>query len=221
MERRKVFIGIPCYDERMHIDLAGVIFQWGKKFDLSIGFAVRAVPLHAARNIIVKKFLTTDCEYLFFIDDDVIPPQNALEELIEADKQIIMPATLMLKPIGPGMTCPVPQCMGNYNPAKKGYRPMWGEGIVEVETIGGAAFLCAREVFTAEPYKFRFEYYPDGSRRKGADVAFSEDMRARGHKLYAHFDIACRHVRQCDLLGVYNTIANLNKEKKDGAVNSS
>lgn len=210
--RKKVFIGIPTYDSKIHVDLAGCIFSWGKEYNLSVAFAQRSVPLHAARNVLVEKFLTTDCEYLFFIDDDVIPPLDCIEELIEADKDIIMPATLMLKPIGKDKTCPVPQCMGHYNEKKKGYRPMWGEGIIEVETIGGAAFMVKRHVFEDEPYMFRFEYYPNGSRKKGADVAFSEDMRARGYKLYAHFDLACRHVRQADLLGIYNTIAAINKE---------
>lgn len=210
MERKKVFIAIPTYDSRMHVDLARVLFEWAKQFNINLNFSHRAVPLHAARNILIERFLETDCEYIFFIDDDVVPPQNVIEELIKADKDIIMPGTLMVKPVGRRGCCPVPQCMKKVE-GVDGYKPFWGEGIQETDTIGGAAFLVKREVFEKEPYKFRFTYQPNGARKKGADVCFSEDMRERGYKLYVHFALACRHIRDVDLLRIHNFLGDLQK----------
>jgi hypothetical protein len=214
-KRAKVFIGIPSFRSQMHVQLSGRIHEWGCKYDIQVAYARGATPLHAARNLLVELFLKTDCEYLFFIDDDVVPPSDALDELIEADKDIIMPLTLMIKPITEEAAVPVPQSMRNHDPTKEGYKPCWGTGIEEVDTIGGAAFFVKRKVFEEKPYKFRFEYYPNGRRKKGADVAFSEDMRARGYKLYAHYDLPCQHIRQVDLLRIYKALSLLAKEKKE------
>jgi glycosyltransferase involved in cell wall biosynthesis len=213
MKKEKIFIAIPTEDSFIHCDLAGVLFYWGSHYPLHIVFAQRATPLHAARNILLEAFLKSDCDYLFFIDDDIVPPNNALDDLLAADKEIISPGTLMPKEIGVKAKIPVPTAMRRRNPADEGYYPCWGEGVEEVDTIGGGAYLVRRHVFEDRPYKYRFEYENNGARKKGADVAFSEDMRARGYKLYVHFGIPCRHVRTIDLLEVHNALKLLTNGK--------
>ncbi len=213
MKKDKVFIGIPAFEAQVHTDLVGVIFMWAHKFKIDLLFCNGATPLHAARNVIVEAFLKTNCSHLFFIDDDVIPPEPTLGKLLEADKDIIMPATLMIKPIGPDAMLPCPQSMKKVE-GTEAYKPFYGEGVAEVDTIGGAAFLVKREVFESEPYKFHFTYYDNGARKKGADVCFSEDMKKRGYKLYADFDLACRHVRQVDLLKVHNALNLISEREK-------
>jgi glycosyltransferase involved in cell wall biosynthesis len=59
------------------------------KHDITIVHTNRADIAHA-RNTLIKDFLSSDCDYLLFLDDDN-PPESvdAIDKLIEARKPII------------------------------------------------------------------------------------------------------------------------------------
>jgi len=50
------------------------------------------------RNSVVKSFLEMDYDYLCFIDNDIVPPMEGLRALHQANKDIIAPVCLTMKP---------------------------------------------------------------------------------------------------------------------------
>jgi hypothetical protein len=54
-----------------------------------IMFTPHRMSIDRARNEAAKKALQLECQYLLFIDDDVLLPRNTLELLLEADKDIV------------------------------------------------------------------------------------------------------------------------------------
>lgn len=52
-------------------------------------FCPHRMTIDNARNVAAKMALESGCDYLFFLDDDVLVPPNALDLLINADKDII------------------------------------------------------------------------------------------------------------------------------------
>jgi len=89
----KVFFGIPIfrYFEPMafrHLEKALIN---RRSYDVGGYLEIYNESLiQRARNGIAKKFLETDCEYLFFIDSDiVILTDYAIDMLVEANKKII------------------------------------------------------------------------------------------------------------------------------------
>lgn len=60
----------------------------GYEIYFSIDNIVCGSVVHTARNRIVAKFLQSDCDYLWFCDDDNPPSSDVLKYLIEADKDV-------------------------------------------------------------------------------------------------------------------------------------
>ena len=59
------------------------------KHDYIILISTRGYNTSENRNWIAAKAINNGCDYLFFVDDDMILPKEALERLLEANKDII------------------------------------------------------------------------------------------------------------------------------------
>jgi hypothetical protein len=213
-KKPSIFCAIPAFEQKVNHKLIEVIIHWLQKLKcgIQIHFIAGYRPLVSARNTAVTDFLKTDCTHLLFIDDDIVPPSHALEELLEADKDVVCPVCLMVKDIK-GMLFPMPAIFKKNGTGN--YKPYYGEGIEEVDTITGGCFLIKRHVLEDTGYRFKFEYNDDGIRTKSADVVFSETMKKHGYKLYAHYDIVCHHVRTVDLCGIHKAINGVAKRAKE------
>jgi len=74
---RKVFIAIPAYDHMVPADMVANFLHFGKRVrdfgvDFCLGFAKGCSLVTSARNILVDKFLKSDCDSMLFIDSDIL-----------------------------------------------------------------------------------------------------------------------------------------------------
>ena len=87
-----VFIAMPCYDSVKINTMLSVIklVQQLAKSGIEVGINTMKSPLiHQARNYLTSVFLTTQYQYLLFIDSDVEFEPEAVVRMLVAKKRII------------------------------------------------------------------------------------------------------------------------------------
>lgn len=87
---KRIFIAIPVYQyaECQCIESVINLTQTLKnKYDFVIKF-ISGYAVDQARNIACKEFMQSQCDYLFFVDGDIIVTEQAFEKLMEIDKDI-------------------------------------------------------------------------------------------------------------------------------------
>ena len=86
----KVFIATPAYDGKVHSQFAQSILLTGYVLakcgiEVSGTIAKNGVFIDAARSLMVKQFLETDCTHLMFIDSDLGFDPYAVASLVNAE----------------------------------------------------------------------------------------------------------------------------------------
>jgi len=94
---------------------------------------VRRIFHDAARNAHVEDFLATDCDILFFLDSDVVPPPDLFDIVIEHEKWKLAgaPYPIFMTPSG----CTEPQIMFTAYNGRKGN----GLGAADVHDVSNRA----------------------------------------------------------------------------------
>lgn len=177
LESYKIFIGIPNTGT-LRTELA----DWLMKQKATI-FMPQAKPHDHCRNIIVREFLKTDCDFLLMVDSDVVPPLNVLD-MVENNVDVCSAhvSTFNGEIIPVGMT-----------KNKEGYHHDFKHselGLHKVDAVGTGCILIKREVFAKidKPY-FRFKYDEDGILTNGEDFDFSERVK----EVYFDARYKCKH----------------------------
>lgn len=94
-KRKKVMVAIPTMTNRITIQITGLLDAlrlssfdadsiYGVQFSLITGYS----PVEFARNTMVGHFLRSDCEKLWFIDEDMLPEASTVR-LLHSDADII------------------------------------------------------------------------------------------------------------------------------------
>lgn len=126
------------------------------------------------RNVLLDKFLESDCDYLFSVDTDVIIPDGSIQKLIDEDKDIIS----MLIRNHP--TLMAHNILNNYKHFKE-----IPEGVIPVD-LTGAVYLIKRAVIEAG---VRYGYSP-----LGEDTIFCDMAREKGFGIFCNTTIKPIHV---------------------------
>ena len=94
----KIFLAIPTIN-KLHPTIFKALFEVTKntKHDIQL-FMISEQPVDVARNKCVNAFLHTDCEVLWFLDEDQLPSVDVLD-LLENDFDIIAPLTYIYQGI--------------------------------------------------------------------------------------------------------------------------
>lgn len=170
-----------------------------------------------ARNSMVKDFLATDCDVMWFLDSDVLPPDNVLDLVTEHwdkwqaagcpypvfmtvgnkeddIKQVVMAMYKKSEETGGMHACAVPT----------------GGGTGFVDGIATGCIFLKRSVFEGmeEPY-FEFKY--DAKTRhiiEGEDLGFCFKLAKRGIQFFTDYSMVCGHEKKVDLLDVNNYAIN-------------
>jgi len=210
-KKPKVYIAIPAFDGFIHCELTLRLLQWSHDptIDTKIRFYTHLSPLDNARNQAVKDFLEDYWDYLLFIDNDIIPPSDALPELLKANKEIIAPLCMTMKPDDDGKLFPIP--VSHRYDKNKQHRPYYGQGIEEVDYITGGCHLVKREVYEKLDRPYFFTYHKNGVVIYSEDAVFSQQCQKLGYKLYTHYDLICKHIRQIDVKDVNDLLVSLPK----------
>lgn len=198
-KKPKVFISIPCVDGQVNYRLAIRLIEWSHdpEIQVKIQFYPNLVPLDNARNKAVKEFLEDYYDYFMHIDDNIIPPPNALREMLEADKDIIAPLCFTMKQDDEGFWFPL-IVAHRYNKDGK-YEPYYGKGIEETDIVTGGCHLVKREVMEKLERPYYFTYHKNGLVEYSEDFVFSQQCQKLGYKMFTHYGLHCRHIKLVDI----------------------
>lgn len=198
MKVKAVQISIPNYRKTVVTVLAGWLFSiippegWTYLLDF-----VSKQPVDACRNEIVKRFLEQDqAEWLFMIDDDIVPWPTILE-MTQYNKKVISALCYIRKNGVPITTCVLKRKADwvKYGGMKEGT----GEPL-EVQGVGTGAVLIHRSVLEkVKPPWFRFTYNADGTMRQGEDFYFSQKVKKAGYSLWLDASRPCGHINLSDI----------------------
>lgn len=85
-------MSIPTLDGKIPVQLFLEILSQKIPEGTQLGFAfTERTLIHQARNQLAKRCLDLGMDYLWFLDDDVIPPKDALAKMLVLDKDIVVP----------------------------------------------------------------------------------------------------------------------------------
>lgn len=142
--------------------------------------------IFTSRNVLRQNVLKGGYDYLFSLEQDVIPPRGALKKLVSQNKNIISAVYFNRKQGGH-----VPLIAVNRGFDKLCYIPediaLKSEKTVEVDYCGLGAVLIHREVL--EKIAFRKDQKP-----RFDDLIFCRDAKKEGFKIYADLSIKCQHL---------------------------
>ncbi len=190
---RSLFVAIPTMGW-LHAGLASRILVWTRDLGAYVICPEYLRPTSYARNWCAREFLKSDRSHLLFVDADTLPPFDAPKLLLDADKPVVAAVVHQMKLDDDGITKPVPMVARR---EERGFVPVYGKGIVEIDTCGFGCVLIEREVFSKIDFPW-FEDHPWGEGR-GQDFDFCRKAEKADVSLYAHLDVVCRHRKQVDL----------------------
>lgn len=192
-----VFVAIPNMGT-IQTDLVLRVISWiyGAKIILfpPQGYS----PVSVARNLCVKEFLNQNYDYLFFVDSDTVPPIDAINKLLAADKKVISGVTCNLKLCNDGLLRPAPMVMRYADPKNPddGLLPITKpDGIEEVDGFGMSCCMIHKSAFDGmeEPWFTERFVAEKGQKAMGEDLLFCKKLKDKGVPLYADFSIHCDH----------------------------
>lgn len=190
----KVFIAVPTMGH-IKTELVSCLIHWRMSLKGVIHATCGVSPVDHARNEIVRKFLTTNCTHLFMVDADTIPPNDAIQKLLDLDK-----------PVASGLThiyrdgSVIPNCFIN---CKTGAEVSTMEAVIqdtgvrEIERCGGSCVLIKREVLEKLGGKwFQNIWNEDYTGYTSEDLSFCDKVRAAGFTIWADTSIMCQHSKE-------------------------
>lgn len=218
VKKFKIGIGLPLGKEinseflRM---ILGRLEEWMHKYIVSILIDTH-IPLDRSRNNIVEMAKQQNCDYLFFIDSDVLIKKDHLERLLSYGKdaitgvyyQRISPYNpIMRKRVAENLYIPV-ELNNNIN----------NNDIIEVDGSGMGCFLIKTDIFDRIPYPwFEFKYHKVHGKwdQLAEDLYFCQKLQNIGIKIYCDPIVQCTHVGT----SVHPELSRLYREYRVNAAN--
>ncbi len=143
------------------------------------------------RNILIKRVLEKDYDYLLFLDTDVLAPERVIEKLVSHNKDIVSgvcPGRQKIK--GRSLIAPVIYDFAD----KEGYvkpipiNKILEDTFFEIAACGFGCCLIKKEVL--QKINLRYNKELGG----GEDFPFCKDAREKGYKIFADTSIRCTHM---------------------------
>lgn len=150
------------------------------------------VPLDLSRNKVIEVSQRENCDYIFFIDSDVLIEQGQLETLLSHQKDAI--SGVYYQKRSPCSPLPRKRVSKNLYIAAE----IQGNNIVEIDATGMGCFLLKMDIFRKIPYPwFEFKYHNHDNGRwvqVSEDFHFCQSLQNAGIKIYCDPNIQCSHV---------------------------
>ncbi len=158
------------------------------KRGIGIEYELRGHSLvYEAREQAAKHFLESDCDYLLFLDSDMVPPADMLIKLIQHDKPIVSALAFRRVP--------------NYEPCifknDMEFYLDYPKGLIEVAGVGMACTLIKKEVFQNVPQPW---FTPTAI---GEDLSFCKRATDAGYKIFCDTNLICGHVGSFEVTEEY------------------
>jgi len=151
------------------------------KYDYKIIVSTRGYNTSENRNYIAAQAVNSNCDYLFFIDDDMIFPPDTLDELLLCDKDIVGGVYMTKYEVQK----PVVEFFDDKRP----------DGLFKVKAIGTGCMLIKCDVFKKLPQPwFKYIWNKNGSIKISHDWIFCEDARNAGIEVWANNTLEIKHI---------------------------
>lgn len=217
----KVYMGIPGTGDRVDAQnyfLRRCEKNYGDKIEFVYPEIYVGRIFHdCARNAYVEQFLASDCDILWFLDSDIVPPERVLDLItIHGDKWKLAGAPYPVWMSQAGFEGP--QVSFTVYKDRDGDGKLYPAPIPDsgTEFVGGIATGCIfihREVLekVTKPY-FEFKYNPETREMtEGEDLGFCRRVNELGYKFFIDYAMLCHHFKKISLLDVSNFLT-LQKE---------
>ena len=197
----KIYLAVPSRDGKIYFELSLRLTQWSNQNTIPVMVVYHPFlsPIDHARNVIVNDFLHTNCTHLMMVDDDIVPPVDALERLLFHDKDIVAAACPLISPDKKGELVTT---MNAYNlDDNDKYATVDSTGLEKVDAVGTGCIMIKRNVFqNLKVAPFVTEYNADGIKYRGEDINFCYQAKLNSIDTYVDFKLKCKHIKQCNLL---------------------
>ena len=148
------------------------------------------VLIHLARQEMLDIFLDeTDCEWLMWIDDDVVPPMDAIDTLLKTGKQCI--SGLYHYKYEPYSPVWYRHPVWSKRKGMMTYEQIWNppsDEVIEIASSGLGCMIVHRDVLK------KIEQPAFALTEKAEDHGFTRRVREAGFKIYGHSGVQCTHL---------------------------
>jgi GT2 family glycosyltransferase len=188
----KVFIGIPSKDSKIHARLVETLLPQMRDHLFAIVAGIS--PVAHARNMLVDGFLKTDATHLWMVDDDTIPPKDALEKMLAVDADIVTAVTPIIREN---------KIVSNIYPDVGG-KPLAMDTIHaraakgERFTVAGAGASCIlikRAVIEKLAHPYFAEVWSEDGNFMTEDIFFGNVAQEEGFAITCIPSVVCGHAR--------------------------
>lgn len=190
-----VVIGIPSSGRACPLEMVLAIAQQAWPANCGVGWnVVCGAPVADARNRIVETSLEYNPKYIWFIDDDTIPPVDAARKLIYVLEQSELNGTK------------VAVCGGVYTYKREPAEPLvfdklnsgpfwkWKRGeVFPVWGMGAGCMMIRADVFQHIPRPWFVMGAEANGAKWGEDLYFCHAVHEAGFRVMAHGGVLCRH----------------------------
>lgn len=214
MKLVKVFMGIPSTGTREDAQtytLRKIEQKYKGQIELVYPdiFVGRLFHDHA-RNAYVEAFLKSDCDILWFLDSDVVPPSNCLDLIVDhGDKWKLAGVSYPVFMGIPGYESPqvvFTVYIQDANTKALHASKIPESGLSWVDGMATGCIFIHREVFEklSKPY-FEFKYNSESRDIvEGEDLGFCKKVLEHGYRFFTDFSMVCHHYKKVSLLDVNN-----------------
>lgn len=189
---------------KIDVGLASRLVAWGRE-NAFISATVGVMPVDHARNESVRKFLSNpkvaNYTHLLFVDEDTVPPPNAIAKLLALDADVATGVTPIMRADPEVGMVTIPNAFTKVehdeNKKQSSMTPVVeNSGVVEVVRAGASCLLIKRKVFESlqDPW-FKFKWLPDYSGYTGEDLYFCDLAREKGFKIMCDTSVICQHAK--------------------------
>lgn len=190
MNDLKVVIGLPTMEMARQAKFYDYLNQLERPLGTLLSCSHGQSPA-MNRNIIIKQALEVDATHIFFIDDDVCIPRDALLKLLAHNKDIV--SGLYLHRNYPH--APIAFNVA-YNDGRCRYKFLENgdNGLVEIVNAGLGCALIRTEVFRTLGTENWIRLGQLNSQEWNDDIDFFNRCRAAGFKMYLDQTVCCGHM---------------------------
>jgi hypothetical protein len=151
----------------------------------------------AARNTLFDFAIDSQCDYIFYIDSDVIIPKEALVRLLAHKTDVASGFYPLMNEYGLPIPC-AKMLSGFTQGNMMGYIDFPNDkidgNIHQVDLVGLGCCLISKKIFGK--YRFRCERGKYGDLVKSEDWCFCEDLKKDGVAIMFDTDLTCHHLIQ-------------------------
>lgn len=221
MEKKiKIYMGVPSVGNRSDLQCYA-LREIERLFADKVELVYPKVCVHRvfhdfARNAIVEEFMATDCDILWFLDSDVVPPTGILNMVTDPQQPWELagapyPIWMAARESGPAQIVFTSYVKENGKLRISDVPRNSGRALVDGLATG--CLFIKREVFEnpglEKPY-FEFKYR-EGDRMmyEGEDLGFCLKVSDLGYKFYVDYAYTCSHFKTVNLLDINNYAMDL------------